>query len=190
MRVIPWLLTVVGTIWATGNLALLIVATALFSWAPPKGDLLSRAAAGAAFGTVLERWSAVTTLLMLITMCAVGWCGIIAWRREWRGRAIALAAAVTLTVIIHTTCQQTIVTVNHMGVGIRELRAKPDTDPKVLASLEERFAKFHSASEVWFSLETLIGLSLLLGGSIALFRQTQTSAQAPAPASTPSKAKA
>lgn len=179
MRVIPWILTVVGAMWTTGNLALLIVATALFSWAPPQRELLSRAAAGAAFGTVLERWSAVTTLLMLITICALGWCAILAWRREWRGRAIALAAAITLVVIVHSTCQQTISTVNHMGAGIRDLRANPDTDPKVLASLEQRFAKFHSASEIWYGLETVLGLGLLIAGSIAVLRQPRPAVPAP-----------
>ncbi len=173
MRVIPWLLTLIGALWAGGSGVLLMSATALFSWAPPRGELLTRAAAGAAFGTMLERWSAVTTLLMLLTMCALGWCGIVAWRRELRGRAIAFAAAVTLIVVIHSTAQQMVTLVNHMGTDLRNQHATPDADPKRLAKMEENFAKFHSAAETWFALETLFALGLLVGGSVAVLRQAR-----------------
>ncbi len=171
MRVIPWILTVIGAMWTTGNGVLLLVAPALFYWTSADHVLMTRAAAGAAFGTILARWSAVLTLPMLIAVCALGWCGILAWRSKRRGRAIAFALAVALVVIVHSTCQQTVTTVNQMSAGLRELRANPDTDPQVLASLEERFAKFHSASEVEFALETLIALGLLVGGSVAVLRQ-------------------
>ena len=173
MRVISWFVTVIGAMWTTGNCVLLMAAFSIFSWthADAEGGLITRAAAGAAFGTILERWAAVLTLPMLLTACALGWCGILAWRSKRRGRAIAFAIAVSLVVITHTTCQQIVTTVNHMSAGVRELKLKPDTDPNVLASLEERFAKLHGTSEIVFSIETLVALGLLVGGSIAVLRQ-------------------
>lgn len=173
MRVISWFVTVIGAMWTTGNCVLLMAAFAMFSWthANAEGGLITRAAAGAAFGTILERWSMVLILPMLITTCALGWCGILAWRAKRRGRAIAFALAVSLVVITHMTCQQVGTTVNEMSAKIRFLRLQPGADPQELATKEQRFAEFHGASMMLFSFETLVALGLLVGGSIAVLRQ-------------------
>lgn len=180
MRLIPWLFTVIGAIWTTGNGLLVIVAILAFRWQKANPEAVSREATGALFGVGLGVWSAAVSLLLIPLLVAVGWrCGA-----AWRSRKPVIAA-LWLTLLVgawgvHAVNRQTTDEANQVAAGIRELRAKPADQQGPLPVLEERFAALHHRSERWHGIETLLAFGLLVGGSAALLRRRTEDRASPA----------
>jgi hypothetical protein len=183
MRVIGWMLTLAGAIWATGNLALLLVAGAAFHWAPPHHDLITRAGAGAVFGTALEAWSNAVTIPLTLALVALGWITGSTWRNGrkpltgmWLGLMVGIWA-------IHAVNHDIVVEANQLAA---EMRGEATPQPSATGSTpppqdaaaetaksarEARFAALHVAATRWHSVETLIALGLLVGGSVLVLRR-------------------
>lgn len=180
MRLIPWLFTVVGAIWATGNALLVLVAILAFRWQRANPEVISREGTGAIFGVGLGVWTSAVSLLLIPLLVAIGWrCG-----QAWRGRRPVLAALWLGLLIstwgVHSVNRQTTDEANQLAAGIRELRARPADQQDPLPALEERFAKLHHSSEAWHGGETLIALGLLVGGSWELLRRRAEDRASPA----------
>lgn len=177
MRLIPWILTVSGAMWVTGNAVVATVAIAAFRWQRDHADILSREGLGGALGAALGLWSTLVSLLLLAAMVALGWLAGTVWRTGKRSRAAMLIIAMALLWGVHAVNHQTVIEANQVTAGIRELRAsdKPN-DHEILLSLEQRFAELHHASEMWHGIETLAALVLVVCGSVVLLRQPRASA--------------
>jgi hypothetical protein len=180
VRLIPWLFTVIGAIWSTGNILLALIAFLAFSWQKAHPEVITREGTGAIFGIGLGVWASAVSLLLVPLLVAVGWrCG-----KAWRGRR-PVVAALWLALLagawgVHAVNRQTTDEANQLAAGIRELRAKPADQQGPLPALEERFAKLHHASEAWHGGETLIALGLLIGGSWELLRRRAEDRASPA----------
>jgi len=186
VRVIPWLLTVSGAVWVTGNAAVATAAVAAFHWQRNNPTAISREGLGGALGAGFAVWSSLVALPLLVTMISLGWLAGSAWRAAKRARAAWLVMAMLLVWGVHSVNRQTIDEANQLANGIREMRAAAATNPTdnnaaLLASLEQRFAVQHLASERWHGIETALALGLLLGGSYAALRRPASSAVAASP---------
>ncbi len=171
MRVIPWLLTVAGAIWTTGNLVALIVAFAAFAWAPPQAEVISRAGAGAVFGLVLERWSGWVVVPLFMALLALGWIAGSAWRVKRPATAAAWILAMAVIWAVHAVNHQTVVEANQLAGRLRAAPAANTAEAAAGGDLERRFAELHRRSERWHVAETLLALGLFAGGSILALRQ-------------------
>lgn len=180
MRLIPWLFTVIGAIWSTGNALLVVIAILAFRWQRANPEVISREGTGAILGVGLGVWSAAVSLLLIPLLVAIGWrCGT-----AWRARK-PVAAALWLVLLagawgVHAVNRQTTDEANQVAAGIRELRAKPADQQGPLPALEQRFAALHHGSERWHGIETLLALGLLVGGSVALLRRHAQDRASPA----------
>lgn len=187
MRLIPWSITVLGTIWTVGNGLLIVVATAIFTWAPPHGELVTRAAAGAIFGTALAKWSAIVSALLIPLLIALGWLAGTALREKRKNTALIWLLVMASVWGTHAVNQESVTQVNQLAAEIRTEQAKPAGTSTSLHDLEVRFAGLHAASTRWHTVETILALGLLIGGSVALLRQPRTKPLAtpsPAPSAT------
>jgi hypothetical protein len=173
---IPWLLTIAGAVWTTGNSVLLLTAFSAFHWA--NRDLLSRDAAGAVFGTTLERWSSLVAIPLIVVLFSLGWLAGGAWKARRIGWATTWAMALGLLWAVHALNHQTTVQANQVHAGIVELKAKPQTDQGPLPALEQRFAALHHASERWHGVETLLALGVTVGAATVLLRRLRRAEQA------------
>ena len=175
MRVIGWLLTLAGAIWSTGNIMLLLIAPAAFKWAPPHADLISRAGAGAVFGSALETWSTAVVLPLVLAMVALGWLTGTAWRngrKPLTGLWLALMCGVWG---VHSVNRSIVIEANQVATVVRELKTHDLANDKAaeteLAARELRFGELHIAATRWHTVETLIALGLLVGGSVLVLRR-------------------
>ena len=73
MRLIPWLLTLTGAIWTTGNAMIIVVAMAAFAWQRDHPSALTREGLGGALGAAMGLWSTAVGLLLLVAMVSLGW---------------------------------------------------------------------------------------------------------------------
>jgi hypothetical protein len=183
MRLIPWSITVLGAIWTAGNSLLVVVAVAIFAWAPPHGDLVTRAAAGAIFGTALARWSAIVSFLLIPLLIALGWLAGTALREQRKNAALIWLLVMSCSWGTHAVNQDSVTQVNQLAAEIRTEQAKPAGTSTTLHDLEVHFADLHAASTRWHAVETLVALGLLIGGSVILLRQPR-----PQPLTAPSPA--
>ena len=176
MRVIPWVLTVTGAVWTTGNIAVAAAAVAAFHWQRSNPAAISREGLGGALGAGFGLWSSLVTIPLFVAMVSLGWLAGTAWRTAKRTRAAWLVAAMVVMWGVHSVSHQTVVEANQLAAGIRELREAGTTGSDSpgantpLANLEQRFAVQHQASEQWHGIETLLSMALLIGGSIAVLR--------------------
>ena len=183
MPVIPWLLTVIGAMWTTGNVLLVIVAGLAFGWVKEHPTLITREGAGGIFGAALGVWSTVVCALVVVAAVALGVLAVRAWRRGARLLAVVWLACLLAGGGVHTVNHLIIAEANTLAAGIRDLRAAdsgPDSrraDDR-LHGMEVRFAALHHASEAWHGIETLLALALLAGGSVALLRRPKASVPA------------
>lgn len=170
----PWslLIALAATIWVTGNVVLgAVVAPAAFSVAPPRGTLITREAAGAIFGTVLERWSNMpVTVLLTVVLFSLGMLVGRAWGERRRLVASLLLGVLCLTWACHHLARQTLVEVAALA---EERRQTPERSP----ASEVIFAERHHASERWVGAETLAALLLAVGGVVGVVRMGRASAQ-------------
>ena len=172
MRVIPWILTVTGAVWTTGNTAVAAAAVAAFHWQRSNPTAISREGLGGALGAGFGLWSSLVAIPLFAAMVSLGWLAGSAWRTAKRARAAYLVAAMVLLWGVHSVNHQTVVEANQLASGIRELRATGATSADApLTNLEQRFAVQHQASERWHGIETLMSLALLIGGSVLLLRR-------------------
>ncbi len=185
MRLISWSITVLGAIWTTGNSILVVVAMAIFAWAPPHGELVTRAAAGAIFGTALAKWSAIVSVLLIPLLLALGWLAGTALREKRKNAALIWLLVMASAWGTHAVNQDSVTQANQRAAEIRGEQAKPAGTSTTLHDLEVRFAELHVASTRWHIVETLVALGLLSGGSVVLLRQPRVQPRAtpsPAPA--------
>lgn len=176
MRIMLVVLLVLSVIWLAGNLVLgAVAASSVFSFAPPKGDVVSRAVAGAIFGEVLARWTtvidvslqiAVPGLLLVLTGAAIS------LRRH--AAAVLCVLAVTGLLGVHTWSR---------SVLGQARAAAPPTDAAKTYSPEqqETFVALHRSSERLFLAESFLLLLVVVGVGIALAKhdQVETSALLP-----------
>lgn len=205
MRLIPWLLTLTGAIWTTGNAMIIVVAMAAFTWQRDHPLALSRDGLGGALGAAMGLWSTAVGLLLLVAMVSLGWLAGTAWRTAQRGRAALLVLAMAGLWGVHSVNHRTVVETNQVTAGIRELRgaavtqqAEQKTDQQMdqktevaptsqpLHALEQRFAVLHRMSERWHTIETVLALVLLISASTVLLRRPRESTAPPSTTATPS----
>ena len=179
MRVNALIITLVGTIWTTGNALLATVAVMAFRWQREHQEVVSRDGVGAIFGVGLVAWSGIISFLLLPLLVALGLrCGH-AWRTRRR-----VAAALWLTLMVstwglHTVNHQTTLEANQQAAAIRDLRTRPAAEQQTLQQSEQRFAALHHASERWHGLETVLALGLALGGCALLLRRESPTLASP-----------
>jgi hypothetical protein len=166
---------VASTLWFAGHAVLaLVVAPAAFSFAPPKGDQITREAAGALFGLALNRWSGMPiTILQTIILLGLGLLAGTAWRLGQRRRGMGLVIVICLTWVVHVQTGRVIEDVSRRAA---ERQAQVRTD-----EADTAFAEQHQASERWFGLEMLIALAIASGAAVTLARDRGASAPAPGP---------
>ena len=189
MRVIPWVLTVSGAVWTTGNLAVAAAAVAAFHWQRSNPEAISREGLGGAIGAGFGLWSSLVAVPLFAAMVSLGWLAGTSWRLGKRARAVYVVAAMVLLWGVHSVNHQTVVEANQLAAGIRELRtnraagaADAAATEAPLANLEQRFAVMHQASERWHGIETLLSLALLISGSVLILRRPAASSAVPASA--------
>ena len=181
MRVIPWVLTVTGAVWTTGNIAVAAAAMAAFHWQRSNPEVISREGLGGALGAGFGLWSSLVAVPLFAAMVSLGWLAGNSWRTAKRARAAYLVAAMVLLWGVHSVNHQTVVEANQLAAGIRELRTRSAPDMQApLSNLEQRFAVQHQASERWHGIETLLSLALLIGGSVLILRRPAASSAVPA----------
>lgn len=176
MRILLVVLLVLAAVWCAGNLILgAIAASGVFSFAPPKGDVISRAVAGAIFGEVLTRWTtvvdvslqiAVPGLLLVLTGAALS------LRRHLAAVLCVLAVAGLLG--LHTWSRSV----------LHEARASaPPTDiaKPYNAEQQETFVALHRSSERLFIAESILLLLVVAGAGFALGKRDRVEASAPLP---------
>jgi hypothetical protein len=189
VRIIPWALTVAGTVWTTGNAAVAAAAIAAFQWQRANAAEISREGLGGALGAGFGLWSGLVQLPLLVIMVSLGWLAGSAWRLGQRARAAWLVAAMAILWGVHSVNHQTVAEANQAAADIRALRTSEAGNAAVRRNeLEQRFAVLHQASERWHGIETVLALTVLISGSVALLRRpTLTS---PSPSAAPSAAPA
>ena len=176
MRIMLVVLLALSVIWLAGNLVLgAVTASGVFSFAPPKGDVISRAVAGAIFGEVLTRWTtvvdvslqiAVPGLLLVLTGAAIS------LRR--RGAAVLCVLAVCGLLGAHTWSRSVL--------GQARAAAPPSDATKTYSTeQQEAFVALHHSSERLFSAESFLLLLIVVGAGIALAKhdRVETSALLP-----------
>ena len=180
MRVNALIITLAGTIWATGNTLLATVAILAFRWQREHVDVVSREGVGAIFGVGLVAWSGIIGVLLLPLLVALGLrCGQ-AWRsRRWVRAALWLTLMAT-TWGLHAVNHRTTLEANQQAAAIRELRTRPASEQQALPESERRFAALHHASERWHGLETVLALGIALGGCVLLLRRESPAMASPA----------
>ena len=174
MKALALLLAIPATIWCTGNLVLaLVVAPAAFQAAPPRGDLISREAAGAIFGVVLERWTDLPVAVLLTPILfALGMLVGRAWSaRKWFLAGVLLLG-LGLTWGAHSVARQTITEVAALAETRRQQTERTPESEAI-------FAVRHRASERWVVIETVAALLLAVGGTVAALRARPASAPVP-----------
>lgn len=176
MRILLVFLLVLSAIWCAGNLILgAVAASGVFSFAPAKGDVISRAVAGAIFGEVLTRWTtvvdvslqiAVPGLLLVLTGAAIS------LRR--RACAVLCVVAVAGLLGLHTWSR---------SVLVQARASAPPTDATKPYSSEqqEAFVALHHSSERLFTVESVLLLLVVIGAGIALAKRDRVEASAPPP---------
>ena len=169
----PWylLISFSATIWVTGNVVLgAVVAPAAFSVAPPRGTLISREAAGAIFGAVLERWTNLpVTVLLTVILFSLGMLIGQAWSEGRKLIAGLLLGTLCLTWASHSLARQTLTEVAALAEERRQVSERTPAS-------EVHFAERHHASERWVGAETLVALLLAVGGVVGVVRQRRASA--------------
>ena len=166
MRPLFLVVLVISLIWVTVAATLgAIVAPAIFSYAPPRGDMFSRDAAGAAFGAALMRWlSASDILLPALLLAVLGGCFLL-WRqnRKWLAGGILVVAAVM-------AASQTI-----GGIVTREANTVADAARSAGTPVgnDPRFANLHRWSSQLFSVEAGAALVLTLIAGVMVLRPPQ-----------------
>ena len=176
MRILLVFLLALTACWCAGNLVLgAVAASGVFSFAPPKGDVVSRAVAGALFGEVLARWAAVVAvsfqiavpgLLLMLTGAAIS-------LRRHVAAGICVTAVVGL-ILIHTWSG---------SVLTQDRAVAPPTDPAKPYSSEqqEAFVVLHRSSERLFIVESFLLLLVVVGAGIALAKRDRVETSAPLP---------
>ncbi len=186
MRIIPWALTVAGTVWTTGNAAVAAAAIAAFHWQRAHAAEISREGLGGALGAGFGLWSGLVQLPLLVIMVSLGWLAGSAWRLGRHARAAWLVAAMVILWGVHSVNHQTVAEVNQLTASLREIRTSEAANAAdQRRDLEQRFAIQHQASERWHGIETLLALTVLISGSLALLRRPTLASAAPSRA-TPS----
>ena len=179
MRVNALIITLAGTIWATGNTLLATLAIMAFRWQREHQEVISREGVGAIFGVGLVTWSGIVSFLLLPLLVAVGLrCGH-AWRTRRRVAAVLWLTLMVSIWGIHAVNHQTTLEANQQAAAIRDLRTRPATEQQVLPQAEQRFAALHHASERWHGLETVLALGLALGGCALLLRRESPTLASP-----------
>jgi len=152
-------LLIAATAWVAGTTLLAVAAPIAFSFAPPRGDLLTREAAGAVFGALLVTWSRIIDV-SLWPLC-LGALAALAY--ALRGQRVALALCLVGLVACatgHALARHSTVTT----VAMAEARRAGHGD-------EVAFAHAHTRNRTLISLEALIALGLVSGAGVALARR-------------------
>lgn len=176
MRILLVFLLALAAIWCAGNLVLgAVAASGVFSFAPDKGDVISRAVAGAIFGEVLSRWMTVVDVSVQIVvpgLLLVLSGAAISLRRH--AAAVLCVLAVAGLLGLHTWSRSV----------LTEARAvAPPTDAVKPYSDEQRgnFIALHQSSRRLFTAESVLLLLVAIGAGIALAKhdRVETSALPP-----------
>ena len=173
MRALVVIILVLATIWCAGNVILgAVAAKGIFLHAPPHADHITREAAGAIFGKVLERWSFAVDvgLLPLIGVLILLLAGALLNLKRIGVMVLCLVALGGIAGV-HLWSRDIL----HQA-----LAKAPPIDAKVAYSDEQRaeFNDLHKRSTSVFTTEAGLLLLLIIGCGIALGRQAD-----PVPAS-------
>ena len=176
MKTLLVFLLVFAVIWCVGDLLLgAVAAPSVFSFAPPKADVISRAVAGALFGEILDRWMAVVDhslqilvpgLLLVLTGAAI----------SLRRRAVAALCvlAVIGLLAVHTFSRNALT---------QALACAPPIDATKPYSSEQQatFIALHDRSKLLFGTESVLLLFLVVGAGFTLAKhdRVETSALPP-----------
>lgn len=167
MRALTVIILVLATTWCAGNVILgAVAAKGVFLHAPPHADVISREAAGAIFGKVLERWSFAVDVgfLPLIGVLILLLAGALLNLKRL-GLMVLCLAALGGIAGVHLWSR---------AILQEALATAPPTDPKAPYSEEQRetFNTLHKRSTSVFSAEAGLLLVLIIGCGIALGRQS------------------
>jgi len=119
VRVIPWVLTVTGAVWTTGNIAVAAAAVAAFHWQRSNPAAISREGLGGALGAGFGLWSSLVSVPLFVAMVSLGWMAGTAWRTAKRARAAWLVAAMVVMWGVHAVSHQTVVEANQLAAKMR-----------------------------------------------------------------------
>ncbi len=153
------ILLIAATAWVAGTVLLAVAAPMVFSFAPPKGELLSREAAGTVFGALLMTWSQIIDV-SLWPLC-LGALATLAYALRGQRLALivcmmALAACTTAHALARHSTVSTVAMAAQLRVGQGD---------------EVAFAKAHARNRTLVTLEALIALGLVVGAGMALARR-------------------
>lgn len=167
MRALTVIILVLATIWCAGNVILgAVAAKGVFLHAPPHADHITREAAGAIFGKVLERWSFAVDVgfLPLLGVLILLLAGALLNLKRIGVMVLCLAALGGIAGVhlwSRAILEQALVTA-------------PPIDPKApyTDAQRETFNTLHKRSTSVFSTEAGLLLLLIIGCGIALGRQS------------------
>ena len=163
MRALFLVVLVLALVWVVVAATLGgVVAPAVFSFAPPRGELIGRDAAGALFGAALMRWLALSDLLLPVLLLAVlaGCFGL--WRQGWK----LFAGAILAVAAVHAGCH----TIGSMVSREADVVATAARQAHTPAGDDPRFASLHRWSTLLFSVEAGAALVLVLAAGGVVLR--------------------
>jgi hypothetical protein len=176
MRILLVILLVLATIWLAGDLVLgAVAAPGVFSFAPPKGDGISRAVAGGIFGEIIARWTMVVDvslqvvvpgLLLVLTGAAIS------LRR--RGAAVLCVLAVAGLLGVHTWSRS-------VSAEVRAAAPPSDESKPYTSEQQAAFVALHYSSERLYAVECFLLLLIVAGAGVALVRRDRVETSAPQP---------
>ena len=139
-----------------------LVAPAVFSLAPPRGELITRETAGAVFGVALMRWLTVGDVMLPVLLLAVLAAGYGLWRQGWKLVAGAILAVAAVHAGSHTIGAMVSREADAVATAARQAGTAAGDDP--------RFASLHRWSTLLFSVETGAALALVLAAGGVILR--------------------
>jgi hypothetical protein len=146
------------TAWCAGNVALVFVAQKVFAIAPPRGEVYSRAEAGALFGSMLQSWTQASFFLLLILAVALVVVIILLARLRKLALASLTCAALAACVALYWSGTSLMVRAQQKSEAARQKGLDPNSEPG--------FAALHRRSTQVFGMQTvllaIIGISLLV----------------------------
>lgn len=151
--------------WLAGNLVMGgMVAPAVFSLAPPRGDVLNRALAGQIVGLALERWSFLALLLWTAVLACVLRLTVVLLAQRRRGLVLVLVAGALALLALRPLGHVAVVEGGQLAAELRR-DAPPDTDPR-----RAQFRALHGRSMALGLVETLVVAALAVLAATALCR--------------------